>query len=99
MEEIKIINEKELINKKAKATDRCVFSELKEVTFTVEGTTAVVMKINDPFMDPRGFTNSACYDLMLKLAGNMLDYASETCFYIKYNNRGMVLTRSMFEYV
>jgi len=86
----------------AKATDRCVYDFLKEdsVTFTVEGTTKDVMGIDDPFTDKRGFMNPACCRLMMEFAKNheMMEYAHETWYYVKHNNRGLVLTESMFEF-
>lgn len=80
-------------------TDRCVFRELVGATLFVEGTTEKVMGIEDPFMDPRGFTNPACAKLMFATATKMLDYADETCYYVKYQGIGYVITKSMFEFI
>jgi len=100
---MKTVDKTKRINKEAKATKRCVYDFLMEkgVTFTVEGTSKVAMGIEDPFMDERGFSNPACATLMMEFARNkkMFEYASETCYYIKYQNRGLVVTESMFEYI
>jgi len=90
-------------SKYAKATERCLpISLIKEDDiFLVEGTTDEVMGIKDPFMDERGFSNPACFRLMMEFANNdnMGDYAGETCYYIKYKGQGFVVTDSMFEYI